>query len=224
MNRFILFAAAVVIAFGCDRANSEVPVEKGPEEEVGIGEETYVFHDEFYYVASNNTLNIEKCLEDYFLIVRSSDLDDAIEYLEANGFNIVKGPYRWYDDPAEELTDCMALTVNGKNDISQVPGVVYSNCLYSVPVNVSPYSQMKGETNTILIKLSQYPKDEQLEVLEGYASQHHLHIVKELKYDYYRLACTNKSSGNIVEIANWFVEVAGFEVAYPEFEIEILFD
>lgn len=226
MNRFILYVTVVLMAFSCHRVEPEIKVTEDPENKVTESpeEETYVFHDDFYYSEPGETYNIDKCPEDFFLLVKMSRLDDAIEYLEENDFNIADGPYRWYADPVEELSDCMALRVNGKNGISSVPGVVYSNCMYSVPVAVPPYSTMKGETNTLLIKLSQYAKDDQLDILNECARQHHLHIVKELKRDYYRLACTNQSSGNIVEMANWFVEVAGFEIAYPEFEIEISFN
>ena len=80
-----------------------------------------------------------------------------------------------------------------------------------------------GKSNSFLVKLSQYPKEEQLDVLNEYASQHNLKIVEELNRDWYRLACSNKSSGNIVEMVNWFIEVAGFQFAEPEFPEAITF-
>ena len=221
MNRFILFAAMLLMAIGCHRANPEIKVEVDPDEEVKVDneEEAYIFHDDFYYTSSGR-IELEKCHEDFYVVIRKDSLDAAKKYLAENEFNIVEELPKWYDSSVEGPSDYMALTVNGKNDVSSIPGSVYFNNLYLIPDGPNP-DRLRGMSNTILIKLSQYPKEEQLDVLKKYAIQHNLYIIEELNRDWYRLACWSKSSGNIVEMANWFIEVAGFELASPDFELGI---
>ena len=223
MNRFILFAAMLLMAIGCHRADPEIKVEVDPDEEVKVDneEEAYIFHDDFYYTSSGR-IELEKCPEDFYVVIRKDSLDAAKKYLAENEFNIVEELPKWYDSSVEGPSDYMALTVNGKNDVSSIPGSVYFNNLYLIPDGPKP-DRLRGMSNTILIKLSQYPKEEQLDVLNEYASQHNLKIVEELNRDWYRLACSNKSSGNIVEMVNWFIEVAGFQFAEPEFPEAISF-
>lgn len=224
MNRFIFYAVALVMAIGCRRADPEIKVEVvDPSEEVGVdnGEESYVFHDDFYHT-SGGRIDLEKCPEDFYVVIRKDCLDPAKKYLDENGFAVVKELSRYYDDPIEGPSDYMALTVNGKNDVSSIPGSVYVNNLYLMPKSAKP-NKLWGKSNSFLVNLSQYPKEEQLDVLNEYASQHNLKIVEVLRRDWYRLACSNKSSGNIVEMVNWFIEVAGVEFAEPEFPEAITF-
>ena len=218
MNRFILFAAMLLVAIGCHRADPEVKVEVvDPIEEVkeDNGEEAYVFHDDFYHI-SGGRIVLEKCPEDFYVLIRKDSLDAAKRYLAENQINIVEEFLSYYYDPIEGPSDYMALTVKGKNNLSSIPGLVYVNNLYLMPESSKP-NKLYGTSNSFLVKLSQYPKEEQLDVLNEYARQHNLKIVEALKRDWYRLACSNKSSGNIVEMVNWFVEVAGFQFAEPVF-------
>jgi hypothetical protein len=223
MNRFILFAAMLLMAIGCRRADPEIKVEVESEDKVDVEMEveTYVFHDDFCYM-DQQKLKLEKCPEDFYVVIRKDSLDAAKKYLDENGFTVVKELPRYYDDPVEGPSEYMALTVNGKNDVSSIPGSVYTNNLYLLPSSAKP-GEMYGKSNSFFVKLSQYPKEEQLDVLNEYASQHNLKIVGELNRDWYRLACSNKSSGNIVEMVNWFIEVAGFQFAEPEFPEAISF-
>jgi hypothetical protein len=222
MNRIFLLAAALFMAFSCHSVDPEIKVEVEPEEEVGveIKVDTYVFHDDFLHISGGRRIELEKCPEDFYVVIRKDSLDAAKKYLAENEFNIVEELPKWYDSSVEGPSDYMALTVNGKNDVSSIPGSVYFNNLYLIPDGPNP-DRLRGMSNTILIKLSQYPKEEQLDVLNKYAIQHNLYIIEELNRDWYRLACWSKSSGNIVEMANWFIEVAGFELASPDFELGI---
>ena len=224
MNRFILFAAMLLMAIGCHSVDPEIKVEVEPEEEVGveIKVDTYVFHDDFLHISGGRRIELEKCSEDFYVVIRKDSLDAAKKYLDENGFTVVKELPRYYYDPVEGPSEYMALTVNGKNDVSSIPGSVYTNNLYLLPSPAKP-GEMYGKSNSFFVKLSQYPKEEQLDVLNEYASQHNLKIVEELRRDWYRIACTDKSSGNIVEMVNWFIEVAGFQFAEPEFPEAISF-
>ena len=74
-----------------------------------------------------------------------------------------------------------------------------------------------GKSNTFLIKFTKNQRDAQMIKLKEYQKQHKFLIMGDASSEYFRLACTNETSGNIVEMANWFLEVAGFKTAEPEF-------
>ena len=133
MNRFILFAAVLLMAIGCHRADPEINVEVESEDEVDVEMEveTYVFHDDFYHI-SGGRIELQKCPEDYYVVIRKDSLDAAKKYLAENEFNIVEELPKWYDSSVEGPSDYMALTVNGKNDVSSIPGSVYFNNLYLI--------------------------------------------------------------------------------------------
>ena len=224
MDRFILYTAVLFMAFSCHRAEPEIKVEVEPEDEVEVEMEveTYAFHDDFFHVSGGGRIELQKSLEDFFVIIKKDCLDAAKKYLDDNGFTVVMELPRYYDDPLEGASDYMALTVNGKNDVLSIPGAVYCNNLYLMPES-DKTNKLYGKSNSLIVKLSQYPKEEQLDVLNEYARQHNLYIIEELNRDWYRLACTDKSSGNIVEMVNWFHEVAGFQFAEPLFPEAITF-
>ena len=80
MNRFILFAAMLLMAIGCHRADPEIKVEVDPDEEVKVDneEEAYIFHDDFYYTSSGR-IELEKCPED-FLFLQYPSCDFQVIY------------------------------------------------------------------------------------------------------------------------------------------------
>ena len=216
MNRFILFAAVLLMAIGCHRADPEIKVEVESEDKVDVEMEveTYAFHDDFCYMAQQK-LKLEKCPEDFYVIIRKDSLDAAKIYLSENGFTVIKELAERYDSQVEGPSDYMALTVNGKNEVSSIPGSVYFSNLYLMPECV-PSDELRGMSNILFVYLSECPKEERLDVLNEYVRQHNLYIVNERSDGVYKLACSKKSSGNMVEMANWFTEVAGL-IAEPNF-------
>ena len=66
-----------------------------------------------------------------------------------------------------------------------------------------------------MVKLSKEDKDGQIERLRTLAIQHGYLLIGEMSRDYFKLACTNRTAGNNVEMSNWFIEVAGFDTAQP---------
>ena len=100
MNRIFLLAVALFMAFSCHSVDPEIKVEVEPEEEVGveIKVDTYVFHDDFYHI-SGGRIELQKCPEDYYVVIRKDSLDAAKKYLDENGFTVVKELPRYYDDP-----------------------------------------------------------------------------------------------------------------------------
>ena len=141
----------------------------------------------------------------------------ALAHLETAGFEVTTEPYRWIyytseEYTVEELSKCVALTVHGYGNLKSVPGLVYSNHMYR-----DEAGEILGKTNTFLIKFTKNQRDAQMIAIKEYARQHNFLILGDASTEYFRLACTNETSGNCVEMANWFLEVAGFKSAEPEF-------
>lgn len=177
----------------------------------------YVFHDDYYVVAKEQQI-LESVLGDHFLIIKEKDKAAVLADLEANGFQIVTEPYKWVyyaaeeNDADETMSKCVALTVHGYKNISLIRNVIYSNHMYK-----NQAGETVGKSNTFLIKFTKNQRDAQMIKLKEYQKQHKFLIMGDASSEYFRLACTNETSGNIVEMANWFLEVAEFKTAEPEF-------
>lgn len=179
---------------------------------------SYVFHDDYFITdieKSRYALDIYP--GNYFLIIKEKDKNNVMNSLSAKGFEIVTEPYEWlcytsegYGVP-EILKGCIAFTVKGQGHIPSMDNVIYSNYMYT-----NESGDVLGKTNTLLIKFTKNRKDEQLSKVKEYAEEHNFLLLGEASRDYFRIACTNKTSGNCVEMANWFMEVAGFKTAFPE--------
>ena len=177
----------------------------------------YVFHDD-YYVVEKEQHALEKIPGDHFLIIKEKDKSIVMADLEANGFQIITEPYKWIyyaaegNDADETMSKCVALTVHGYRDISLIRKVIYSNHMYK-----NQAGETVGKSNTFLIKFTKNQRDAQMIKLKEYQQHHKFLIMGDASSEYFRLACTNETTGNIVEMANWFLEVAGFKTAEPEF-------
>lgn len=204
MNRFLAFAL-ILLCCACEK--------NGPEPEK---QENYDFHDDCY-VSAKKQYGLEKVFGDSFLIIKEKEMSKALAHLETAGFEVTTEPYRWIyytseEYTVEELSKCVALTVHGYGNLKSVPGLVYSNHMYR-----DEAGEILGKTNTFLIKFTKNQRDAQMIAIKEYARQHKFLILGDASTEYFRLACTNETSGNCVEMANWFLEVAGFKSAEPEF-------
>lgn len=180
-------------------------------------QDNYVFHDECYTVAKEQH-SLDKIPNEHFLLIKEKDKETVMSYLEANNFKITTEPYKWIYYTSDEyntdevLSKCIAFTVHGNGRISSVPKVIYSNHLYR-----NADGDTIGKTNTFLIKFTKNLRDVQMIQLREYQKQHNLLLMGDVSTEYFRIACTNETSGNCVEMANWFLEVAGYKAAEPEF-------
>lgn len=204
--RKLIALALVLFCCACEKKGTEP-----------VLQDYYVFHDD-YYTVDKEQFCLESLPDEHFLIIKEKDRETVINYLESKGFQITTEPYKWVYytseeyDTAEILSKCVAFTVSGKGKLSSVPNVIYSNHLYR-----NAGGNTVGKTNTFLIKFTKNLRDIQLIKIPEYAEQHNLLLMGDVSTEYFRIACTNETSGNCVEMANWFVEVAGFKSAEPEF-------
>ena len=181
-------------------------------------EDGYVFHDDFYYI-DDGKLYLEPIEDEYFVIVKEDNQEQVVDQLLNSGFSLIGKTYAWnisHDGSygsLDEIKGCVTFNVKGNQEISSISDIVYSNNLYLTPTGERVGGSV--ESNTFLVKLSKSEKDKQIDSLKKYASQHCFLIMGEMSRDYFKLACTDKTSGNSVEMSNWFVEVAGFDIAQP---------
>lgn len=207
----ILYIAALFAAFAC------TPAEQGDSNLDNQGD-YYVFHDDFYYI-DEGKFNLEPITGEYFVIVKKDNQEQVVDQLINNGFRLIDKPYVWNISnkgsygSLEEIMNCVFFTVKGDREITSISDIVYSNNLYLTSTGERVGGSV--ESNTFMIKLSEEEKDIQLETLKKYAVQHSFLIMGEMSRGYFKMACTNKTSGNSVEMSNWFVEEAGFDMAQP---------
>lgn len=205
MKRFLAFAF-ILLCCACEK--NVIDTEYDPD---------YVFHDD-YYIVEKEHHSLETIYSNHFLIIKEKDKEAVMADLEANGFKIVTEPYKWIyyategNDADETLSKCVALTVEGHKSISLIRKVIYSNHMYR-----NQAGETIGKSNTFLIKFTKNQRDAQMIKLKEYQKMHKFLILGDASSEYFRLACTNETTGNCVEMANWFVEAAGFKTAEPEF-------
>lgn len=197
----VLVLAAILLAIGCSNPESEV------------------FHDDYYYSDRDVKFQLQPSSDEYYLVVKTAMVESAVAELQSKGFEITEGPagcefYHELFAVPEELTGCYSICVKGACALERVNvDFIYSNCLYYGENGI-----LCGKSNQFYVRYD--PSDEagQLKRIETYANQHHVHplaVFSDLAVII--LACTDDSAGNPVEMANWFVETAGFPMAQPEY-------
>lgn len=171
---------------------------------------------------------ITKRAYEYYLAVRKTDKEEALAYLDRNGFTIMEnseeGTGTFYALRGK-LKDCFQITVKGSGNIDEVPGVLYTSPLYN---NDEWFKEDTfGRGNMILISFtSRWDNEKQIRhipYIEKYAEMLDIYLIsKNLSQygNYLTFGVTNESAGNAVEIHNWFSEVAGYSICdlnFPEF-------
>lgn len=205
MNRIIFYALAFIFC-GCNHLTHD-----------DTKKNDYTLHDDYYYLTKTNKQLLTKSSDNYFLVIKTKYQDNVLAELENRNFKITVYPAQinfaiktGYRIP-ETLTDCSVLCIQGDNSLEGISGIIYSNHLY-----YDTSHQLIGRSNVLVVK---YENDgQQLCKLMDYAKLHNIHPTAE--YPNLQLiifACTNESSGNPVELANWFVEIGGFPMAQPEY-------
>ena len=201
-------------------------VQSTPGDADGVLSEKYIFHDDFYYYEDYDTGNkqakwyLESCLDEHYVRFKTEYQEEVIAELLKRGFQIVKGPHisnydlidnpnKYEEDEYFEIPDEVkygsVVHLKGKGEIADISNIVYSNHYY-VGSGIS-----FGITNKLYVKYDINRADEQVELIRKFAKQHNIYpLVHWPDMGYVHLICTNESSGNSLEMANWFVEVGGF--------------
>lgn len=163
-----------------------------------------------------------------FIVAETSKQEKISRKLEKKGGKI-KNKNTKYDyesigidvkkKKAKLQTDLTAFTLDDtKLDTTDLEDVVYA----------APYFKAAdgadiGITNTLEVRLA---GDTDLAKFEELAKEYKVEVLGQNQFDQsiYSLACTKKSKGNALEIANLLYESGGFEYVSPEFIIEFVTD
>lgn len=223
MNRFILFSLFLFVSCGTAR-NSTTVNNSVEQDSLVVAQATgklwgktygdYVFHDDFYYGYSYSSDSYEhyplrKAHNKYGIIVDFTHKEEVEGKIKALGFVINKaivfkpntdGQYWFY--------------ISGEGDIKQIPNVFYYTNLYQLDGGKSVF----GLDNEFVVKYDgSMEKTDQIIML---AKRHNIKVGaienrSRYGYSYIYLYCSIDSSGNAVEMANWFIECGGFPNTYP---------
>ena len=210
MNRLTLFIL-ICLAASCSKIDPEQKTD-------------YEFHDDFRYryFTNNDTIYLTPCSDEYFIRFETEHKEEVMLNLRQR-FQILTGPYEdeymFVDfEIPDDIKNSSYVIVKGMGNITTVPHLIYYNHLY---FNGSGRSVGKSNSLKVLYEFKQ--ADELLKTILQHAEELKTHPIKENIIHGTRfgtiveltIACTNNSAGNPVEIANWFVEEAGF-LDYPE--------
>ena len=175
----------------------------------------YVFHDDFYYASG---LNLKSTLlispDHYYLIVEYAYKDEVEKMLNHQGFTIVRKSDK-YSYPLDGNPQCYDLVVKGEGAVSNIPHLIYANHMYTDGVKPDVF----GALSDFSVEFD--GGEAQMDKLLELAGQHNLipieHTVGITGIHRYNFKCSIYSLGNPTEMANWFVEVAGFPDAHANY-------
>lgn len=165
----------------------------------------YVFHDDFHYF-SNKTMTVPliRKPDHYGLVIEYDFKDIVMNILFERGFTVVRDIGK-RGFPLESSPYCYYLVVKGNGRINDLPYVIFSNHMYDLEGDIV------GIDPTFLIRTSGTIEEE--ETLMRFAKEHNVIYTDNWPTrhgTYYYFKCTNESSGNPTEMANWFLERGGF--------------
>ncbi len=203
MERLLLFTL-IFCAVGCEKTNQK---------------DNYIMHDDFYYEIYSNDgkQHLSPYTDEYYLRFETQHTADVIKELTNRGFQISEDPavatYVFGDEYniPDEIKYGSTISVKGRGLIDDIPNVIYSHHLY-----ITESGEIFGRSNFITVYYDVERTDKQIKSILRHAESLKIHpISNDSTFGTLILACTNHSSGNPIEIANWFVEVGGFQ-AIPD--------
>lgn len=207
MTRFIALSILLAIA-GCGPVNQD----NNPEDE-------YVFHDDFYYndYVDGGKSYLTPCLNQHYIRFRTEDQKKVIEELLQRGFMLISNPVAKNYSGADgflipdEIKYASVVLVEGMGKIDDIPNVIYSHHLYS------EHGDLFGKSDLLSVYYDVANSESQIEQILQYAEMHNIYPIYHYPdMGWIILGCTNASSGNTVELANWFVEVGSFVQSFPD--------
>ncbi len=206
----LTLAAALTCLCGCSKDdNSNRPPKEPYTEETGP-------YDGYFWDADNIKVPLEFVFDKHFLIFKEADSQRILSELKEKGLTVVDTTYRQLNSATlypyypPEMKNCVHVVVNGEADPSDIEGMVYSTHLY----HLLDYPNMDiGWTNYLTVGIE---SEADLELVEEYAKKLGAYMIREsFTYKWVTLLCTNKSSGNQVEVANMLHESGKFLYAEP---------
>ena len=177
----------------------------------------YVMHD-YYYYTNDSKYYLSPYLDEHFIRFETQHTTDVIKELTNQGLQISEDPtistYNFGDEYIipDEIKYGSTISVKGRGQIDDIPNVIYSHHLY-----ITESGEIFGRSNFITVYYDVERTDEQIKSILRHAESLKIHpISNDSTFGTLILACTNHSSGNPIEIANWFVEVGGFQATPDE--------
>ena len=207
MDRFIALLVLLTIT-GCGGINTD----KVPEDE-------YIFHDDFYYnsYVDGGKSYLTPCVDQHYIRFRTKGQKEVIDELLMRGFTLLSDPavqnYACTDGFAlpDEIKYASVVLVEGVGRIDDIPDVIYSHHLYS------ENGSLFGKSNLLSVYYDVSDPESQVERILQYAKMHSIYPIYHFPdMGLIVLECVNASSGNPVELANWFVEAGGFVQSFPD--------
>lgn len=205
MKSSVLLSLAALLLCGCSKDDNG----------------TYVFHNDFFYYHGEK-IPIRPIEDRWYVIIKTADSERILSEFERNGIVMDKDSYRdigidkspWFDVP-EELKDCHELVVTSSKDPAEVvSGIINSNHLYLV----EHYTYEDNVSNGLSVGIAEANATEAMASLKRYVSELGVYIIScdEFYGDLFlMLACTNRSAGDNVQVANWLYETGQFMFAAP---------
>lgn len=211
MPKSIFFLAAILFIGGCERQDSHLS-----------SLDEYIFHDEFYYeqYSDDGKYHLVPYLNEHYVRFETKYQDEVVSELLNRGFQLIEDPvvqnyiYNVSFDIPEELKYGSTVSVKGEGKIDDIPHVTYSHHLY-----YNTGGDIFGRSNCLIVFYDADNAEAQVKLILQYAERHGIYPLNNYKSEsggQMYLVCTNKSSGNPIELANWFVEVGGFVRAIPD--------
>lgn len=208
IKRFVILAVTFSI-LGCHGIDDRI--EERPHGKYGS-----------YYRGADRFLYMPSSPDEYFVVFESRMSQDVLNALKDKGFEITKEPvYGSYEHLFQDgyevppaLTAIGAAEVCGKAHIGEIPGLIYSCNLYYY------YQWRLGYSMTFKVMYDPDNEDDQISLIKKYSEMHGLIPMGKGDTIYpslFRLLCTNKSAGNVLEMSNWFIEEGGFIHCEPDF-------
>lgn len=207
MYRFVLCVIILTIA-GCRQLNVD-----------GGMEDSYMFHDDFYYnvYVDGGKSYLIPCLDQHYIRFKTKYQETVIEELLHRGFTLMSNPVVQNHIHADqfalpdEIKYGSVVLVKGNGRIDDIPNVIYSHHLYREQGDIF------GKSDLLYVYYDIKDSELQVEQILQYAERHNIYPI----YHYSDmgciiLVCINASSGNPVELANWFIEVGGFTQSFPD--------
>jgi len=213
MNRLVFFMLFLLVSCGTPR-NVAVSV---PGQLWGKTYRGYVFHDDFYYMDDKTRIvPLIRKPDHYGLVIEYDFKDTVMDILSERGFTLVRDIGK-RGFPLERSPYCYYLVVKGKGRIDDLPYIIFWNHMYDLGRDIL------GIDPTFFIRTSGTIEEE--ETLMRYAKKHNVIYTDNRPTrhgTYYYFKCTNESSGNPTEMANWFLERGGFSTGHCDWRDSIV--
>ena len=182
----------------------------------------YVFHDDFYYFRNKTEkVPLVRKPDHYGLVIEYDSKDTVMNILSERGFTVVRDIGK-RGFPLERSPYCYYLVVKGNGRIDDLPHIIFWNHMYDAMGDII------GVDPTFLIATSGSAEEE--DRLMRYAKEHKVIFTDSWTTrlggrTYYYFKCTNESSGNPTEMANWFLERGGFSTGSCDWrDVPVHFD